>query len=110
MDIKPLKRPWQRSVTYSKTSIEPWYQTKEWKGIRQSHLQGHTQTEYGLLSNAYCIVCYKESRGINKIPGHTVDHITPIKEGGDKKGPLQTLCKRHNAQKTARDGNRQRKQ
>lgn len=97
-----------KKQTYGKKTVEPWYQSKEWRNIRANHLMTSTLTPYGRISNAYCVQCFNESKGINKIPGHTVDHITPIKEGGDKRGPLQTLCKRHNAQKTARDGNRQR--
>ena len=106
MEIKPLKRPWQKA-SYQKTTSTGWYNSKEWKLIRKNHLYGHDVIDGETLSHQYCIQCFKESK--QRIPGHTVDHITPINEGGDKKGPLQTLCKRHNFQKTARDGNRQRK-
>lgn len=106
MDIHQIKRPWQRKASYAKTSSEPWYQSQEWKRIREAHLNGYTMVGTYSLSNRFCLQCYRESGKHNAT--HTVDHITPIKEGGDKTGPLQSLCKHHNAIKTAQDGNRQR--
>lgn len=44
-------------------------------------------------------------------PMHTVDHITRIKDGGDRTdhNNLRSLCAHHHAIKSAKEGNERRK-
>ena len=95
-----------KKQTYGKKTVEPWYQSQEWKRIRTNHINGFTEVNGFRLSNKYCIQCFEESGKLELM--HTADHPIPIKEGGDKRQPLRSLCRHHNAQKTARDGNKQR--
>lgn len=65
------------------------YHSKEWRNLRK----------YKISLNPDC-----EVEGCNN-PAHTVDHITPINQGGavfDLEN-LQCLCKSCNGRKTAKD-------
>lgn len=44
-------------------------------------------------------------------PGHSIDHITPIEEGGDRTdhNNLRNLCLSHHNRKSAIEGNNRRK-
>jgi len=62
------------------------YNTSEWRFVRRDQLD----------RMPFCTVCGALA--------DTVDHVTPIKIGGDPFCPsnLQSLCTRHHNQKTAR--------
>lgn len=109
MNIVNLKRPWDKSSRNYGTRLnsDPWYQSLEWKRIKQHHKAGFTRAKDNtMLSNMYCIACYNEGKG--EQPMRTVDHITPISQGGSKEGPLQSLCAHHDSIKCAREGNERR--
>lgn len=107
MNITTIKRPWMKErSSYPKTTSDPYYHSQHWKRTRESHINGYTQVGAYSLSNRFCIQCYEETGKHNAM--HTVDHPIPLKEGGSKDQPLRSLCKHHNAVKTAQDGNRQR--
>ena len=56
-----------------------------------------------LRKNPVCVECLRKDK--RAVPADEVDHITPIRRGGARLDPanLQSLCKRHHAQKTARE-------
>ncbi len=102
MNIPSRRRPWDRSQR--RYNPDPWYQTGRWKRIRERHIRGYTRLEDGrICDNKYCINCFKTKR--IHVPMHTVDHIHPIKQGGNREDPknLQSLCEHCNAVKTALD-------
>lgn len=48
-----------------------------------------------------CELCRAEGRSV---PGHDVDHIVPLNDGGEHElSNLQTLCKSCHSRKTAKD-------
>lgn len=67
---------------------EPFYLTKTWRAVRKQIL---------LRDNFLCVICKRK--------GNEVDHIKPIKEGGDRyaHSNLQTLCKACHTRKTRRE-------
>lgn len=111
MEIKPIRRPWQKpSSSYgTRKSINPFYQSTAWDTTRELHKQRYTQINGFKLSHTYCIHCYKEARTL--IPMHTVDHIIAIEDGGSPTDPtnLQSLCLSHHNRKSATEGNKRRK-
>lgn len=78
------------------------YQSKEWRKLRNSFIQDHP----------LCKMCLDENR---TTPGKEVDHIRPINASNpyDTKGGyygepldeanLQTLCTMHHSQKSGRE-------
>ena len=58
------------------------YQTQQWRSTRSYHIQ----------MNPICVHCKKKENRV--VAGDVVDHIIPIRQGGDpfNKNNLQTLC------------------
>jgi hypothetical protein len=110
MEIKRIRRPWEKPGTYGKRyNPDPFYQSQEWKRTKTSFKQGTTKANDGIdLSNKYCIDCYNEDRKF--VLMHTVDHHVPIKEGGHRTdhSNLRSQCESHHAKKSAEEGNRRR--
>ncbi len=121
MIIKDL-HPKRSQTRYNADSF---YQSAEWRKARKNHLSGSTTVTpeqfnkilqinptlrytNGTISNHFCLECYKEGR---LKEGNQVDHITRIKEGGDRTDGknLQTLCDPHHAKKSAKEGNQRHK-
>lgn len=80
-----------------KRQVETRYQQgaygRPWRRLRDAHLQAHP----------YCVECQKAGK---IIVADEVDHITP--HHGDRQrmrdpGNLQSLCKSHHSEKTARE-------
>jgi len=71
------------------------YKTKEWKTVRQMQLNAHP----------FCEECLKEGKRTKAV---IVDHIIPIKEGGEKFSfsNLQSLCWSCHSRKSALEGSR----
>ena len=74
-------------TTVEGLEIRAFYVSRAWRRRRREHL----------LAEPLCRVC--------GIVGEEVDHIIPIKLGGDKwdESNLQTLCNRHHQQKRQRE-------
>jgi 5-methylcytosine-specific restriction enzyme A len=80
----------------------PFYQSKEWRKIRNQYIKDHP----------LCEECLREDR---TTPGKEVDHIKPVNQsnaydtnGGYYGEPLdynnlQTLCTMHHAKKSGRE-------
>ncbi len=68
------------------------YNSPEWRRVRKQAL---------IRDNYLCVECLKERK---ITPAYIVDHISEIKDGGDKLNinNLQCLCQMHHNQKTAR--------
>ena len=71
------------------------YKTQEWRHARRQQLN----------RQPFCVECLK--RGITS-RATMVDHIDPIKQGGDKFAPtnLQSLCWSCHSRKSAEEGSR----
>ena len=78
--------------TYNKTlrTEQAFYNSRAWRLTRNAYAR----------SNPLCVACRNEGIATTS---QVVDHITPIKQGGDRlaAGNLQSLCHRHHAIKTA---------
>jgi len=68
------------------------YNSYAWRKYRKIYLESHP----------VCVMC--EAEGI-VTPANVVDHIVPIRQGGDKfdEKNLQALCRRHHDVKSGRD-------
>jgi 5-methylcytosine-specific restriction enzyme A len=68
------------------------YDLREWKRVRAEHL----------TREPLCVLCLAAGR---KTPGHHVDHITPISQGGEwfDSSNLQSLCHECHSLKTLGD-------
>jgi 5-methylcytosine-specific restriction endonuclease McrA len=91
-----MKLPW---IVYANTREDktPFYHTRQWRRIRQQHIE----------ANPLCVHClekgiYKDCTGKGE---GVVDHIKPIKKGGGATDTnnLQTLCNRCHNSKSAKD-------
>ena len=93
------KRKAKLYSTWQRSEDNKFYSSREWRAFRASYLKRHP----------LCIRC--KQIGIT-MPATIVDHIVPIIQGGDKwnENNLQPLCYVHHGKKTARDGNRIKKQ
>lgn len=71
------------------------YKTPEWLCTRKQYLQAHP----------FCEECLKEGK---RTQATMVDHIVPIKDGGDKFAPanLQALCWPCHSRKSVEEGSR----
>lgn len=82
--ISKVNKKQFQNLDYDKS----FYHSKEWRKLRK----------YKVTKNPICEVegCHNAT--------HTVDHIIPIKKGGKPLAwdNLQSLCKRHNFSKTAK--------
>jgi len=74
------------------------YKTLEWKIVRKNQL----------TIQPLCEECLKHGKFIK---AEMVDHIVPIKQGGDKFSPnnLQSLCWSCHSRKSAKEGSRWKK-
>ena len=68
------------------------YRSRKWRSHRNKFIE----------QNPICTQC--EQEGVAE-PAKVADHITPIKDGGERWsfGNLQGLCLRHHAKKSARE-------
>lgn len=71
------------------------YNTPQWRFARKRQL----------IENPLCAECLKEGKPIK---AKIVDHIIPVKQGGDKYAPsnLQSLCWSCHSRKSAKEGSR----
>lgn len=84
--------------TYRKTTVDPYYQSKEWKGLKKQ-----AEAELSTL----CPMCAE--KGIKK-EGDVWDHIDQRKLGGaDDIKNMRKLCLHHDAVNRAKQSNRSRK-
>lgn len=76
----------------AKRSHHAFYQSTKWRKLRNWYIQSHP----------ICEEC--ERKGI-VTPGYFVDHIKPLRQGGDFMDPdnLQTLCRPCHASKTNKE-------
>ena len=77
----------------TKTAAErKFYGSGAWKRLRAQHLS----------SEPLCRECASEGK---LTPGRVVDHIRPIRQGGDPFNPagLQTMCDMHHAKKRQKE-------
>ena len=113
MDIKPIKRPWQKALTNygNRITKDPFYHSSTWKSTRETFKLGTSILSNGKpISNALCYECMDI---YNKItPMHTVDHIQAIEDGGSRTdmNNLRSLCLSCHNYKSAKEGNERRKQ
>lgn len=96
---KPFKLPWIRkrkreykSGSWSKTDNSKIYNSQRWRRLRK----------WFFVNNPLCAEC--ERNGLITA-GTDVDHITPIRLGGEvyDENNLQTLCKSCHARKSGRE-------
>jgi 5-methylcytosine-specific restriction enzyme A len=87
------RRPWMpKKVSFEHTS-NSFYHTTMWRRCRLSYLQ----------RNPLCVECKKKGEIVQ---GTVIDHITPIRLGGEKleETNLQTLCSKCHNRKSAKEG------
>ena len=86
---RPSKRRDQGRI---RTETDKFYHTPAWRAVRARFLKLYP----------FCVECKR--KGIIK-SGRVVDHITPIKQGGDKLNysNLQTLCDSCHAKKSGKE-------
>lgn len=79
---------------YKQHSDNDFYQTREWKSARAAFR----------VLNQNCAECSKIGLTVTM---YAVDHIVPIKDGGDKTcfSNLQSLCLKHHQSKSAQEKN-----
>ena len=105
-----LPKPKRRSRVYGQKTTghqtrrkrdynDEFYNTYTWRKLRAKHIQ-----EYPI-----CKWCEEEDKVTE---AYAVDHIIPIKQGGDRTdiNNLQSLCEKHHAQKSAWEAKRNKKQ
>jgi len=93
MQIKYRKRPWTpKPKPYEGHQSDKFYNTRAWHKTRYAYRKRHPM----------CKMC--EDKGITKL-AEMVDHITPIKDGGDPLdwNNLQSLCNKCHRRKTLRE-------
>ena len=93
----------------------PYFERKQkpFTGVNQENYEIYNSPQWRKTSHAFrkrnplCIECLKEGRTVQAT---TTDHIIPISEGGKiwDWNNLQSLCKHHNAIKTAKQRNQAR--
>lgn len=99
MKINDIKRPWLKSVKQgARHNPDPFYQGTDWRKARAAFLD----------KNPYCAHCLTDGK---KVFARVVDHITRIKEGGDRLNPdnFQALCDPCHAKKSANESNERHK-
>jgi 5-methylcytosine-specific restriction endonuclease McrA len=111
MQINNIQRPWQKKTSYgNRLTKDPFYQSSEWKRTKASFKLGQSILPNGKpVSNMLCYECMaKDNR---PTPGHSIDHIVPIEEGGSRTdhNNLMNLCLSHHNSKSAKEGNKRRK-
>lgn len=124
MVTNETKRPWNKKHSQgNRYNADPRYHTPQWRKARKAHILSNTTVTReqfvrlvtinpslvytnGTISNAFCIQCYLEGKLKSM---HTVDHNERVKDGADfyEQSNYQSLCEHHHAQKSAREGNKQ---
>ena len=101
MRISNIKRPWT-NMAQRRYNADPFYQSQEWKRTKQAFKLSYTEFNGQRISNTLCLECYKEGK---VKPGHSIDHIVRIKDGGSRTdfNNLQNLCEHHHASKSAKE-------
>lgn len=86
------KNPGSRGFKRNKNEKDV-YQSRQWKATRHHHIQ----------RNPICKECFEVDARV--VPGVVVDHIKPIRQGGDPFdfGNLQTLCDHHHNIKSRKE-------
>ena len=76
-------------------NLQRFYNSKEWRRLRN-------------LKLSYCPLCEECLNSGRLIKANTVDHITPIGQGGAplELGNLQSLCRECHSRKSAKEGSR----
>jgi len=87
-----VKRRSDRVYNRTKRTGHEFYKTKAWKHFRA----------WFVRHNPVCVVCSENGRAT---PVDVVDHIIPIKQGGEplSESNCQSLCNAHHNRKTASD-------
>lgn len=111
MQIDNIKRPWNPNANnYGKRlKRDTFYQSTPWKRTKAAFKLGTSILPNGKsISNTLCYDCAVEGK---LMPGHSIDHITPIEEGGGRTDHrnLRNLCLSHHNSKSAIEGNERRK-
>lgn len=111
MEIKNIHRPWQKKGTYgNRSKKDPFYQSSPWKRTKAAFKLGFSTLPNGnIISNTLCYDCMAEDNRTE--PGHSIDHIIPIEEGGSMTdhNNLRNLCLPHHNSKSAIEGNNRRR-
>lgn len=110
MEIKSIKRPWEKSNNFGKKyDPDPFYQSAEWKNTRTRFLIAKPWQRFEPINgvfyqNKYCAECWKQGKITDT---HTVDHIERKRSGGNWTdfSNLQGLCLSHHNSKSAREKN-----
>lgn len=86
---------YNRARTARESPDDAFYHTQRWRRLRDQHMR----------EEPLCRSC--RARGMT-VAGQVVDHITPVKQGGDRWDPanLQTLCNPCHEVKSANEGSR----
>lgn len=99
MEIRPIKRPWQRQINQgTRYNPDSFYTSTAWRQARAAFLSAHP----------WCVACMDDGK---KVKADMLDHITRIKAGGDRLNPdnFQGLCNHHHAIKSANEANERHK-
>lgn len=77
-----------------RTETDKLYHTTNWRKLRKKYITAHP----------LCAECMKQNRITT---GTVVDHITPVKQGGEflNLNNLQTLCDKCHARKSGQEAN-----
>jgi 5-methylcytosine-specific restriction endonuclease McrA len=109
MEIKPIKRPWEKKSKYgTRLNPEPYYQSPQWKRLVNL---------IWIRDQSLCQICKAKGimhpleRGTRNIDKQgTVDHkVQRINGGTDQPDNLWLIGSNHHASKSANEGNKQRK-
>jgi 5-methylcytosine-specific restriction protein A len=86
-----VHRDYGRARRYFDAEVD-FYRSRQWRSVRAAFL----------LDHPLCALCLGHER---YVPAAVVDHVVPIKDGGDRfdHGNLQALCVSCHNRKTARE-------
>lgn len=108
MKIDSINPPWHKTGYGQRYNRDPFYNTSSWRNTRASFRLGTSIVNGNPIENIFCIECAKEGK---RILGSHCDHITAIKDGGDRHdhSNLQTLCESCHNRKSAQEGNQRKR-
>jgi hypothetical protein len=106
MEIRRIRRPWEKSKPKAKTEKEPFYQSSLWKRVRKAFINeriSHLDLKpiAGIrYRNLYCADCWE--KGTMNDQRIEVDHVIAIKDGGSPTdhSNLRSRCHAHHNSKT----------